>query len=154
MRLRAEDIGGTIRDLFQGDPDGSAILYHLGLAQLRTEHNGIRCPDGGYRHTVLQLTGTSSTLAPDTHGNRWLHFNTGAVTHAATLLSNASVAPDWATGDHFWIGSQAGTLNLNFAAGVSVNNDPTPTQRNIPNGQTNWYVNIGPDSWIERQFTT
>lgn len=42
VRLQAENVGGSVADLFRGDPDGSANVYYAGAQRLITANDGLQ----------------------------------------------------------------------------------------------------------------
>ena len=60
LLLQGENSGGTITDLFEGDPDGAATLYYAGTGKAATSSAGITVGDGATSNTTVDILGNSS----------------------------------------------------------------------------------------------
>jgi hypothetical protein len=102
VRMEGEDAGGTLRNIFFGDPDAESIMYHAGSPSFQTQSNGgqVRdtsgadplfglADDSGANLAVVQVSGSVLLIDNRIHG--------GPITMRAE--NNAGTAVALFTGD-------------------------------------------------------
>jgi len=69
--MRSKDNAGATKNIFQGDPDGSVDLYHLGVNVVSTTTEGISVIGGGVKFPATQVPSSDANTLDDYEEGTW-----------------------------------------------------------------------------------
>lgn len=152
VTVRGEDTGGTTRNMFRGDPDGSAELFHAGVLAMQTFAGGVEGGIQRMRFGVQEETGFTLNMTPSDM-NRVIWQDSNAA-FGFILNTGSFTVGDWVL---MFDGQSGLVASLNWQTGVTVNGIPGIASENLRGGAANGpgggiLINVGTNTWVYRRF--